>query len=251
MLRVFEVGAQHVSLREPSDASDTFSQVGFDDLKEPGDRGVLRSGAAPRSVFGSDPKDREEGQDNKDNVVLEKELELLCCCDLVVFAIEIDIIIIPLELRHVVLLSLITLLDSPYVIHPILLPVVHKQARQHFLFHILQVQLRVVDEAAGLELELCNVEDLIDRYTANFLTLYQVLPMNDLEIVLDIEKELMSSNLHLLIFHTVLALFLVGLLTGSQAATIITEAAVRTFLAAFVLQTVLKKPISNDIRISA
>jgi hypothetical protein len=98
---------------------------------------------------------------------------------------------------------------------------------------------------------LCNVEDVIDRYTANFLSLYHVLPMNDLEIVLDIEKELMSSNLHLLIFHTVLALFLVGFLTGSQAATIITEAAVRTFLAAFVLQTVLKKPISNDIRISA
>ena len=75
----FEVGAEHVSLREPSDASDTFSQVGFDDLKEPGDCGVLRSGAAPRSVFGSDPKDREEGQDDKDNVVLEEELELFSC----------------------------------------------------------------------------------------------------------------------------------------------------------------------------
>jgi hypothetical protein len=74
LLRVFEVGAQHVSLREPSDASDTFSQVGFDDLEEPGDCGVLRSGAAPPSVFGSDPKDREEGQDDNDNVVLDEEL---------------------------------------------------------------------------------------------------------------------------------------------------------------------------------
>jgi hypothetical protein len=107
LLREFEVGAQHVSLRESSDASDTFSQVGFDDLKEPGDCRVLRSGAAPSSVFGSDPKDREECQDNQDNVVLDEELELFSCCDLVVFAIEFDIIFIPLELRPVVDLGLI------------------------------------------------------------------------------------------------------------------------------------------------
>ena len=123
-----EVGAEHVSLREPSNASDTFSQVSFDDLKEPRDCGVLRSGAAPRQVFLSEPEDRKDCQDNQDNVVLEEQLDLLCCCDLVVFAIEIDIIIIPLELGPVVRLHLIMILDSPYVIHPILLSVVLKQA---------------------------------------------------------------------------------------------------------------------------
>ena len=79
--------------------------------------------------------------------------------------------------------------------------------------HVLQVQLRIVDEAAALELVLCNVEDFVDWYAANFLSLYHVLPMDDLEIVLDIEKELISSNLHLLILHTELALYLVGLFT--------------------------------------
>jgi hypothetical protein len=73
--------------------------------------------------------------------------------------------------------------------------------------------------------------------------------MDNLEIVLDINKELMSSNIHLLIFHTVLALFLVELVTRDQAATFVTEAAVRTFLAAFVLQALLNKVISRDERV--
>ena len=42
-------------------------------------------------------------------------------------------------------------LDSPYVKRPNLFFKILKQALPHFLFHILQVQLRVVDEAAGLE----------------------------------------------------------------------------------------------------
>ena len=70
--------------------------------------------------------------------------------------------------------------------------------------------------------------------------------MDNLEIILDINKKLMSSYLHLLILHTDLALYLVGLITGGQAAIIITEAVVRTFLAALVLQTVLKKTILRD-----
>lgn len=96
---------------------------------------------------------------------------------------------------------------------------------------------------------MCNVEDFIDSCAANFLSLYHALPMEDLEIVLDIEKELMSSKYHLLIFHTVLALFLVGLVTRDQAAFIITESVVRTFLATFVLQALLKKAISSDERV--
>ena len=117
------------------------------------------------------------------------------------------------------------------------------------MFHILKVQLRIVDEAAALELELCNVENFIDKYGLDFLSLHDFLSMNDLEIVLNINKELMSSDLHLLILHTVLALFLVGLATRDQAAIFVTEAAVRTFLAAFVLQALLKKAISRDERI--
>ena len=60
-------------------------------------------------------------------------------------------IIIPLELCPIVSLGLILILDSPYVIHPSVLPVILKQAQPHFLLHILQVQLRIVDEAAVLE----------------------------------------------------------------------------------------------------
>jgi hypothetical protein len=59
----------------------------------------------------------------------------------------------------------------------------------------------------------------------------------------------MSSDLHLLIFHTVLALFLVGLVTRDQATTFVAVAVVRTFLATFVLQALLKKSISIDIRV--
>jgi hypothetical protein len=176
-------------------------------------------------------------------------LELFSCCDLVVFTIEIDIIIIPLELCPVVHLSLITLLDSPYVVHPIFLPVVLKQARQHFLLHILQVQLRIVDKAAVLELVLCTVKDFVDWYASSFYSLNYFLPMHNLERLLDIKKELMSSNLHLPILHTELTLYLIGLVTRDQAATFVTEAAVRTFLAAFVLLALLNKVISRDKRV--
>ena len=70
--------------------------------------------------------------------------------------------------------------------------------------------------------------------------------MGNLEIVLEIKEELMSSNLHLLILYTDLALYLVGLVARCQAPIIITEAVVRTFLAAFVLQAVLKKAMSSN-----
>jgi hypothetical protein len=64
--------------------------------------------------------------------------------------------------------------------------------------------------------------------------------MDNLEIILDINKKLMSSNLHLLILYTDLALYLVGLVARCQVAIFITEAVVRTFMAAFVLQAVFK-----------
>ena len=73
--------------------------------------------------------------------------------------------------------------------------------------------------------------------------------MDNLEIILDINKKLMSSNLHLLILHTDLALYLVGLVARCQVAIFITEAVLRTFLTPFVLQAVLKKTISRDGRV--
>ena len=59
----------------------------------------------------------------------------------------------------------------------------------------------------------------------------------------------MSSHLYLLILHTVLALFLEGLITRGQEAMLVTGAVVWTFLAAFVLQALLKKSIACDIRV--
>jgi hypothetical protein len=91
---------------------------------------------------------------------------------------------------------------------------------------------------------LCAVKDFIDWYAASFYSLNYFLPMHNLERLLDIKKELMSSNLHLPILHTELTLYLIGLVTRDQAAFIITEAAVRTFLATFVLEALLKKVIS-------
>ena len=96
---------------------------------------------------------------------------------------------------------------------------------------------------------MCNVNDFIDSCATDFLAAYNVLSVDDLERVLDIKKELVSSDLHLLIFNTVLTLYLVGLLTGCQVTTFITETMVRTFLAAFVLQALLKKAISSDERV--
>ena len=73
--------------------------------------------------------------------------------------------------------------------------------------------------------------------------------MGNLEIVLDIKEELMSSNLHLLILYTDLALYLVGLVARCQVAIFITEAVLRTFVTPFVLQAVFKKAISKDGRV--
>jgi hypothetical protein len=117
------------------------------------------------------------------------------------------------------------------------------------LLHILQVQLRIVDKAAVLELVLCTVKDFVDWYASSFYSLNYFLPMHNLERLLDIKKELMSSNLHLPILHTELTLYLIGLVTRDQAATFVTEAAVRTFLAAFVLLALLNKVISRDKRV--
>ena len=57
------------------------------------------------------------------------------------------------------------------------------------MFHILQVQLRIFGVATVLEGFVCNVDDVIDRYAIVSLALNYLLPMDNLEIVLDINKE--------------------------------------------------------------
>jgi hypothetical protein len=86
-------------------------------------------------------------------------------------------------------------------------------------------------------------------HATNFLALKNFLTMNNFEIVLDINKQLMSSNLHLPILHTELALYLIGLIARCQTAIFITKAVLRTYLAPFVLQAIFKKTILRDVRV--